>query len=62
MSTFFRTGDGEEIIQAPTPSFDPNPLMALHQTGLTLAAILLHVPSKYQDYERPHHTTPETPS
>lgn len=54
---FLRTGDGKEAIQAPTPSFDPNPMMALHQAGLTLAAILPHLPSKYQDSERPHHTT-----
>lgn len=54
---FLRTGDGKETTQAPTPSFDPNPVMALHQTGLTPAAILLRLPSKFQDYERPHHTT-----
>lgn len=69
MSTFFRTGDGKEIIQAPTPSFDPSPRMALHQaaslcrpdwsyTGSNSPSSAFEVPY----HTAPHHTIPDTPS
>lgn len=68
MSTFFRTGDRKEIIQALTPSFDPRPRMALHHAasscrpdwsypGSNSPSSAFEVPH----HTAPHHATPETP-